>query len=58
MPTSIAARAATPEIAAAYEASTQRAIDAQVFGVPWFVYRGEPYWGQDRLDFLAHALSK
>jgi 2-hydroxychromene-2-carboxylate isomerase len=55
---SIAARAETPEIAAAYEAATQQAIDAQVFGVPWFVYRGEPHWGQDRLDFLAHALSK
>ena len=54
----LAARAEHPEIAAAYEASTRRAIDAQVFGVPWFVYQGEPFWGQDRLDFLARALSK
>ena len=54
----LAAREASPDIAAAYEASTQRAIDAQVFGVPWYVFRGEPFWGQDRLDFLARALSK
>ena len=54
----IAARADRPETAVEYEAATQRAIDAQVFGVPWYVYRGEPFWGQDRLDFLARALSK
>ena len=54
----LAARAATPEIHARYEAATQKAIDAQVFGAPWYVYRGEPFWGQDRLDFLARALSK
>jgi 2-hydroxychromene-2-carboxylate isomerase len=54
----LAARAADPEIQARYDAATQKAIDAQVFGAPWYVYRGEPYWGQDRLDFLARALSK
>ena len=54
----LAVRADSPAIASAYEAATQRAIDAQVFGVPWYVYRGEPFWGQDRLDFLARALSK
>lgn len=54
----IAAHVDSPENAAEYEAATQRAIDAQVFGVPWYVYRGEPFWGQDRLDFLARALSK
>lgn len=54
----LAARAATPGVQAKYEAFTQQAIDAQVFGAPWYVYRGEPFWGQDRLDFLARALSK
>jgi 2-hydroxychromene-2-carboxylate isomerase len=54
----LAERAAAPEIQARYEAFTQQAIDAQVFGAPWYVYRGEPFWGQDRLDFLARALSK
>lgn len=54
----IASRAAAPEIAGKYDACTQQAIDAQVFGVPWYVYDGEPYWGQDRLDFLDRALAK
>jgi 2-hydroxychromene-2-carboxylate isomerase len=54
----IAHRAAGAEVGARYEALTQKAIDAQVFGVPWYVYRGEPFWGQDRLDFLDRALAK
>src|SRR5690606_9465585 len=27
----------------AYAANTQRAIDAQVFGAPWYRYRDEPF---------------
>jgi 2-hydroxychromene-2-carboxylate isomerase len=40
-----------------YEDYTQQAIDAQVFGAPSYVVDGEIFWGQDRLDFLARALS-
>jgi len=54
----LAARAATPEIAARYEADTQEAIDRQVFGAPTYVYRDELFWGQDRLDFLDRALAQ
>mgnify|MGYP001764240723 CR=1 FL=1 len=54
----LAARAEDPELAARYEAATERAIAAQVFGSPWYVYAGEPFWGQDRLDFLDRALAK
>jgi 2-hydroxychromene-2-carboxylate isomerase len=54
----LAARAEEPELAARYEATTERAIAAQVFGSPWYVYAGEPFWGQDRLDFLDRALAK
>lgn len=36
---------------------TREAIDAQVFGVPWYVFRGEPFWGQDRLEFLERAVA-
>lgn len=39
-----------------YEAYTQQAIDAQVFGAPSYVIDGEIFWGQDRLDFVARAL--
>ena len=54
----IAARAQAQEIAARYDAFTQEAIDAQVFGSPWYVVDGEPFWGQDRLDFLARKLAQ
>ena len=40
-----------------YEANTQRAIDAGVFGAPSYVVDGEIFWGQDRLDFLQRRLS-
>ena len=54
----LAAAAASPESAARLEAFTQQAIDRRVFGVPWYVCDGEPFWGQDRLDFLARKLAK
>jgi len=31
---------------------TQEAVNRQVFGTPFFFYRDEPFWGQDRLDML------
>lgn len=37
---------------------TQDAIERQVFGAPWYIYKQEPFWGQDRLAFLDEALSK
>jgi len=43
-------------LAARYEAETEDAIAAGVFGAPWYVFDGEPFWGQDRLDFLARRL--
>ena len=54
-----AAIAATAAKAAEiYERNTQSAIDDQVFGAPWYVYEGEPFWGQDRLEFLDRALAR
>lgn len=53
------ARMAT-ELAAAdarYAQYTDQAIEAQVFGAPWYTYLGEPFWGQDRLAFLDRALA-
>ncbi len=35
-----------------YEAITQQAIDAGVFGAPSYCVDGEMFWGQDRLDYL------
>jgi carboxymethylenebutenolidase len=39
-----------------YDAYTQRAIDAGVFGAPSYVVDGEIFWGQDRLDFVERRL--
>jgi 2-hydroxychromene-2-carboxylate isomerase len=45
-----------PGVQARYEANTQQAIDAGVFGAPSYVVDGEIFWGQDRLDFLERRL--
>ena len=54
----VAQRASAADIASRYEATTQEAIERNVFGAPWYVYGDEPFWGQDRLDFLDRALAK
>jgi 2-hydroxychromene-2-carboxylate isomerase len=48
----------TGEGKAAYEANTAEALALGVFGAPTYVYRGEHFWGQDRLEFLERALAK
>lgn len=42
----------------AYEANTEEAIAAQVFGMPWYLVGDEPFWGQDRLEFVERALAR
>jgi 2-hydroxychromene-2-carboxylate isomerase len=41
-----------------YDANTQAAIDAGVFGAPSYVIDGEIFWGQDRLGFVERTLGK
>ncbi len=48
----------TTAVQSEYDAHTDAAIAANVFGAPWFVVDGEGYWGQDRLDFVERALAK
>jgi 2-hydroxychromene-2-carboxylate isomerase len=50
-------RSQTPETKTAYEALTQEAMDKGVFGAPTYAFKGELFWGQDRLDFLQRALA-
>lgn len=52
------AQSQAPEIQQLYEANTQQAIDAGVFGAPSYVVNGEIFWGQDRLDLLEKKLTK
>ncbi len=37
---------------------TREAIDRQLFGAPFYFYRDEPFWGQDRLDLLDAAIAE
>lgn len=39
-----------------YARNLNDAVEAQVFGVPFFKVGEEAFWGQDRLDFLAAHL--
>ena len=41
----------------AWDVNSSVAIAAGVFGAPTYVYDGQIYWGQDRLDFLERALA-
>jgi carboxymethylenebutenolidase len=43
-------------VEARYQAHTQEAIDAGVFGAPTYCVDGELFWGQDRLDFVQRRL--
>ena len=50
--------AQAPAAQAEYDRLTQEAIDRQVFGAPTYVIDDEPFWGQDRLDFVDRALAR
>lgn len=50
------ARAGGPDVMERYRTYTDDAVAAGVFGSPSYVYRGEVFWGQDRLAFLDEAL--
>jgi 2-hydroxychromene-2-carboxylate isomerase len=53
----LVAAAGTEAAAVELAANTTEAIERGVFGSPSYVYRGELFWGQDRLDFLARVLA-
>ena len=53
---SLLEKARSKENVARYEALTEEAMQRDVFGAPTYVYNGELFWGQDRLDFLDRAL--
>jgi 2-hydroxychromene-2-carboxylate isomerase len=39
-----------------YQANTDEAVARGVFGAPTYVFDGELFWGQDRLDMLEWRL--
>jgi carboxymethylenebutenolidase len=58
LPASLLAQSHSQAVQERYEACTQAAIDAGVFGAPSYVLDGEVFWGQDRLDFVERALAR
>lgn len=53
----IIAQAGSQEVSDERAANTQAAIAADAVGAPAYVYDGEVFWGQDRIDYLDHMLS-
>jgi len=56
-PAPLIERAADPAMSAAFQACTNRAIEAGVPGSPSFLVDGEIFYGQDRLMFVEHHLN-
>ncbi len=50
------ASAQSPAIEEIYTNNTHNAIKAGVLGTPAYVYGGEQFWGQDRLELLEETL--
>lgn len=50
------AEAGTETVQAEYRDNTRRALSAGVFGSPFYLFAGELFWGQDRLDMLEEAI--
>jgi len=50
-------RADEPSLRGRETALTREAIGRQVFGAPFYFFRDEPFWGQDRLDLLEAAIA-
>lgn len=46
------------EIREAFQRNLKEAEAIGIFGTPTYVFQGQLYWGQDRLDFLDRALAK
>lgn len=53
----LAAALSDPEVKARPREVTERAIEAGVFGSPFFVVDGEPFWGNDRLEQVIARLA-
>jgi 2-hydroxychromene-2-carboxylate isomerase len=50
--------AGTQAVRDEYRGNTARALAAGVFGSPFYVFAGELFWGQDRLDMLEETIAR
>lgn len=39
-----------------YDRNTEDAVDQGVLGAPAYLFEGEQFWGQDRIELLAEKL--
>lgn len=46
-----------PDVQAVFAANTRAALDLNLFGSPTYILDGDPYYGQDHLELLEHALT-
>jgi 2-hydroxychromene-2-carboxylate isomerase len=53
----ICEKAMTPSVQEELAENTSAAAEKGVFGAPTYLYRDEPFFGQDRLDFLERAIT-
>ncbi|MDQ0589971.1 2-hydroxychromene-2-carboxylate isomerase [Variovorax paradoxus] len=56
--TKILKAAQDPRTELTYMKYTNEAIERGVFGAPFYFFRGEAFWGQDRLDMLDKTISR
>tara|TARA_R110000787_G_scaffold16622_75_gene52139 strand:+ start:70189 stop:70785 length:597 start_codon:yes stop_codon:yes gene_type:complete len=54
---SLVGNAHDPELQKEFTANSEEALSLGVFGSPTYVVDGEPFYGQDRLDFVREALA-
>jgi 2-hydroxychromene-2-carboxylate isomerase len=53
----ILAQAQDPKTELVYMAYTNEAISRGVWGAPFYFFRNEPFWGQDRLEMLEDTIA-
>lgn len=52
------AEAQAPDVEAEWQENRAEAIARGCFGTPNYIWRGEIFWGQDRLEFLDRAIAR
>jgi 2-hydroxychromene-2-carboxylate isomerase len=57
-PETVLDAARSPEALQTLERNTREAGERGVFGSPFYIFEGQIYWGQDRLDFLDEQLAR
>jgi 2-hydroxychromene-2-carboxylate isomerase len=57
-PEATLAAGADPALHARVGSGFEQALRDGVFGVPFFVFRGERFWGQDRISWLVRSIAR